>query len=161
MGSLPYQQFHDAIVRRPWRGMYMPHPTWMGRAEWFRRWKYCYPEAVRAEDQELLLRALPSSRYHCLSEILVAYRQGSFNYRKTLLARRSLLAAQLRIFGRRGSYADLIKSLAATAVKVATDTMAAIPGCDRVFFYRMSYPTEQEAKKQLKDLLCRLYGNVE
>src|SRR4029077_8476962 len=77
---------HEGICGRPWRGFYLPHPTWMGKTAWFR--KHCYqPKAVRMEDQELLLRTYRTSRFASLEEILVGYREDSFSLRKSLSTR--------------------------------------------------------------------------
>jgi len=35
LGKLSVAQQHDEICRKPWSGFYMPHPTWMGKLEWF------------------------------------------------------------------------------------------------------------------------------
>jgi len=76
-GLFPYRRTHEEICRRPWLGFYLPHPTWMGRADWFRRHKYRIPEPRRAEDQDLLLRSYAFSRFACLPEVLLGYRVGS------------------------------------------------------------------------------------
>jgi glycosyltransferase involved in cell wall biosynthesis len=77
---------HDEICRRPWAGFYLPHPTWMGKTAWFRQHGY-QPEAVRIEDQELMLRTYLTSRFASLEEILVGYREESLSLRKSLRAR--------------------------------------------------------------------------
>ena len=73
-GCLPSAIDHADICRRPWQGVYMAHPTWMGRIEWFRNNLYREPAHYFCEDQELLLRAHKSSCYHTLPERLLAYR---------------------------------------------------------------------------------------
>jgi glycosyltransferase involved in cell wall biosynthesis len=57
IGTLPSAIRHADICRQPWRGIYMAHPSWMGRTEWFRRNAYQDPAPYCCEDQELLLRA--------------------------------------------------------------------------------------------------------
>jgi glycosyltransferase involved in cell wall biosynthesis len=74
VGRLPSAINHSDICRRPWQGFYMAHPSWMGRAEWFRSNVYQDPAPYCCEDQELLLRARYSSCYHTLPEHLLAYR---------------------------------------------------------------------------------------
>src|SRR5690242_15629888 len=50
IGERRIREDHDWICRRPWGGFPMPHPTWMGRMQWFR--SNPYDESVlRAEDQ--------------------------------------------------------------------------------------------------------------
>jgi glycosyltransferase involved in cell wall biosynthesis len=148
IGLLPFRERHGEICARPWNNFPLPHPTWFGRAEWFRRYKYRVPEVLRAEDQDLLLRAYRTSRYACLPEVLLGYRQGSYSLAKTLLARRQLTLAQIRVLGRDGNVAQaLLAGLAGTA-KVAVDVLAAIPGFDGLFFSRMSgaIPLDLEAR---------------
>jgi glycosyltransferase involved in cell wall biosynthesis len=85
-GTRTIWQTHEEICGRPWAGFYLPHPTWMGKTNWFR--KHCYqPEAVRMEDQELMLRTYRTSRFASLEEILVGYREDSFSLKKSLSSR--------------------------------------------------------------------------
>lgn len=138
LGVLQSAPDHHALTGQPWRGIPLAHPSWLGRAEWFRAHHYAIPEVARAEDQELLLRACPTSRYACLDDVLLAYRQGRFALRRTLIARRHLLRAQLGHFRRRRQWGNAALALAATVVKVAFDLVARLPGCERVFFARMA-----------------------
>jgi glycosyltransferase involved in cell wall biosynthesis len=83
---------HDEICRRPWAGFPLPHPTWMGRASWFRANRYC-GRFVRAEDQELLLRAHGESRYACMQDILLAYRLDKLSIKKVIGSRVNFVSA--------------------------------------------------------------------
>lgn len=73
-GIFPVNERHEDICRRPWEGFYLPHPTWIGRKEWFLRHRYRSP-ADKAEDQDLLFRTYRSSHFACLREVLLAYRE--------------------------------------------------------------------------------------
>ena len=131
-GVRAFRLTHEALCARPWNGFYMVHPSWMGRADWFRRHRYRTPELERAQDQELLLRAYPESRYAVLDEILLGYRAGPVSLAKTLLARRCLLAAQVELFRQRGQWSDLLLAVLATGVKLPRDLLfAAAAGRDR------------------------------
>jgi hypothetical protein len=55
VGLLPTGRNLAAIVADPIRGIPFPHPTWCGRAEWFRSHPY-YARLSRAQNQDLLLR---------------------------------------------------------------------------------------------------------
>lgn len=79
---------HDQICARPWRGIPMAHPTWMGRIEWFLANPY-KEDQVRMEDRELLLRTYQRSRFAVVPEIVLAYREDSLSLRKILQARRN------------------------------------------------------------------------
>jgi glycosyltransferase involved in cell wall biosynthesis len=149
IGLHPFAARHKDICARPWRGFPLPHPTWMGRATWFRRFHYAMPEISRAEDQELLLRSQSSSQFACLDEVLLGYRQGAFDLDKTLMARRQLMAAQLRYFTGRRQWKSAALTLAVTAAKAAVDILAALPGCDRAFFARMSGAVPDQVVREL------------
>ena len=124
VGLLPFLSTHEGLCARPWNGIPLAHPTWFGRTAWFRRFRYAIPEFVRAEDQELLLRASASSLYACLPEVLLGYRrtkpsarrvarasQFHAQWRYALLHRRWRLAAMAALVwaGKRGI--DLVSSL--------------------------------------------------
>jgi len=122
---LPYRLSHKALCARPWNGFYMAHPSWMGRAEWFRRYRYQTPELIRSQDQELLLRAYPDSRYAVLDEILLGYRMGPAVLRNILAQRRCLLAAQIGRFSQRRQWGNLTLALLATGLKLPRDLLFA------------------------------------
>jgi glycosyltransferase involved in cell wall biosynthesis len=102
-GLFPYRETHAEIAAKPWTQFYLCHPTWMGRLSWFRANPYAIPEFWFAEDQELLLRTHASSRFHCLDEVLLAYRIGDPNFRRIGAARRQLLRAMWQYHTKQGS----------------------------------------------------------
>lgn len=120
-GLFPCSLEHEALCARPWNGFHLAHPSWMGRADWFRRHRYRIPEAVRAEDQELLLRAYPVSRYAVLDEVLLGYRMGPVALAKTVLARRNLLLVQMGLFARRRQWLNLMLAVLASGLKLPRD----------------------------------------
>ena len=112
-------QRHEQICRRPWAGFYLPHPTWMGKNAWFRKHLY-RPQAVRMEDQDLMLRTYETSQFASLPEILVGYREDTFCLRKALsgrlhfvklLAGDSLLSRNRRFITWRGVAEHSLKAL--------------------------------------------------
>ena len=149
VGLFPFAPDHAALCARPWRNIPLPHPTWMGRRQWFRTHAYRLPEVRFAEDQELLLRASPRSCYACLGDVLLGYRQGPFRLRRTLLARRSLLLAQLRLFAGRAQWGHAMKTVAQSIVKIGIDLSAAFPGVEALYFMRMSEPAPAAAIDEL------------
>ena len=124
-GLSPHRLSNDALCAQPWNGFYLVHPSWMGRADWFRSYRYQTPEVLRAEDQELLLRAYPDSRFAVLDEILLGYRMGPIALRKTLSARRNLLVAQIGRFAHRRQWRNLLLALLATGLKLPRDLLFA------------------------------------
>ena len=98
-GLFPYRVAHREICARPWAGFYFPHPTWMGKIEWFRRHRYAQPAPYLCEDQELLLRTYSTSNFATLDEILFAYRiRKKADYLKLKNTRYSLKAMQVQYF---------------------------------------------------------------
>ncbi len=86
VGLLPAPKSHQEIVADPPRGFPLPHPTWCGRAEWFRRHRYD-GSLARAQDQDLLLRCHSQSTFAALPEVLLGYRQRRLELRKMLKGR--------------------------------------------------------------------------
>lgn len=97
-GLLPHKKSHTRITQSPWKTILMPHPTWMGRTEWFKKNLYKIPAVRLAEDQELLLRSMTFSKFHSLPNILLAYRVSKFDFFKNLLSRISLLKLHFHFF---------------------------------------------------------------
>lgn len=127
VGLLPFHETHEQLCRRLWNGIYLPHPTWFGRAAWFRRFRYGIPEVVRAEDQDLLLRACGESCYACLPEVLLGYRQGAYSLRRTLKARQQMFRSQWRNHLRASRWGDAIMSVLVLAAKSGMDVFALLP----------------------------------
>lgn len=154
VGFLPFRQTHEAICAHPWRSIPLPHPTWMGRSAWFRKHRYLVPEVRRAEDQELLLRSCLESRFACLDETLLAYRQGAYSVASTLVARRHLLRVQLHTFMQRQQWANALLAAMSVGIKVAVDVIAALPGMDKgLAFRRVEDPVPPEVARQVRALL--------
>lgn len=154
LGLLPFAPDHATLCARPWRNIPLPHPGWMGRRQWFERHSYRIPEVLRAEDQELLLRAYPGSRYACLDRVLLGYRQGPFQLRRTLVARRTLLAAQLGLFAERHEWGHALRAVLLSALKVGVDGLAALPGGESLFFRRMSGHVPEDVRDTLRHCLA-------
>jgi glycosyltransferase involved in cell wall biosynthesis len=125
LGLLPFAADHEALVARPWHTIPLPHPTWVGRRSWFLRNPYRTPEVKRAEDQELLVRAARTSRYACLPEVLLAYRLGAPDLRKSLVARRTQTLAQFRLLAARGEWRGAALACVYGGLKTARDIAAA------------------------------------
>jgi len=128
LGLMPFKHDHESICRRPWLGFHLPHPTWMGRADWFRRYRYRIPEPKRAEDQDLLLRTYATSRFACLPEVLLGYRISAAGFGKILTARMSVGRAQLRNHLRGGRPGLAILGAGASLAKACVDTALAATG---------------------------------
>lgn len=157
LGTLPFLNTHEKICKQPWRGFFMPHPTWMGKSEWFKRFQY--PQVLRAEDQALLLDAYPTSYFASLDKVLLGYKQQPFNFPKTFLARRNLLAYQLVKFLKRHEWGYFVFALLVFILKVVIDLIATVPALKKAFFYRMSNNVRLDEVKSFENLILSLKNN--
>jgi glycosyltransferase involved in cell wall biosynthesis len=138
---------HAEICARPLSGFYLAHPTWMGRIEWFRKWRYD-PVCRKAQDQDLLLRAWRSSRYAALSEPLVGYRQDAVSVRKSWLGRYYFSRAILRQSAREGRLSAGVAAVAVQAAKLAADALAIGTGATRTLLRHRALPaSDAEAER--------------
>lgn len=112
LGLMPFVGTHQEICATPWKGFYMPHPTWMGRVAWFRRYRYADPAPYCCEDQELLLRSYASSTFMALPEELLDYRlRDSLAWRKAWRTRTALGQLQVRHFAQQGQYGYMLRAM--------------------------------------------------
>jgi glycosyltransferase involved in cell wall biosynthesis len=122
IGALPFALTHQSLCSAPWRGFYLPHPTWVGRIEWFRKHRYSYPAPYRCEDQELLLRTYSISNFATLSEILFAYRIRTTSISlKILKTRKSVLLMQIKHLSRSDNRHFIILSFLFFLMRVIND----------------------------------------
>lgn len=156
IGLLPFRASHAAIMARPWRGIPMPHPTWFGRIEWFRRWRYGVPEAPRAEDQELLMRAGPHSRLAACPEVLLGYRQWPYSLSKTLKGRFGQMGAFVRLATAAGEWPAAALAVTLAVAKAGVDIAAGLPGCDALFLSRMGETPSVAQRAEWEALWQRL-----
>ncbi|WP_051082002.1 glycosyltransferase family 2 protein [Methylophilus methylotrophus] len=99
VGKLPFAITHEDLCAKPWRSFYMPHPSWMGKMEWFKQHLYKVPQSYYSEDFELLLRSHSTSRFYCLNSVLLHYRiKNKINYVNTLKAYKTIFKLQICYF---------------------------------------------------------------
>lgn len=131
LGRLSVFCEHEHICTRPWNGFYMPHPTWMGKTAWFRQHRY-ETFADGAEDQDLLLRTYRVSRFACLKEPLLAYREGDRSLKKMLRTRRIFANAYIRQFMAERHYGMAIKVVGFLFLKSIADILNLLFGFARM-----------------------------
>jgi len=120
----PYALHHDEICARPWIGFHFPHPVWLGRIEWFRKYRYAVPGPYFCEDQELLLRSYRASRFATVDEVLFAYRvRGKINQGKLAKTRQTVLSIQLRHFSSRNQWHFVLLAVMAFVAKSGSDLL--------------------------------------
>jgi glycosyltransferase involved in cell wall biosynthesis len=126
-GLFPFAISHDEICARPWRGFYFPHPTWMGKTEWFRKYRYAEPGSFCCEDQELLLRSYSDSQLGTLDEILFAYRIRSIiDWQKLARTRCTVIIVQWRHFASLNLWYFLVLANVAFIGKIINDFLRKI-----------------------------------
>lgn len=127
LGIYPTPVTHDEIAADPLSGFYFPHPTWCGKAEWFR--KHLYDERmVRAQDQELLLRAVPTSYLSAVDKILLGYRQESVKLSNSIKGRFLFSCAVWHNAHRSGQYARAMKFTLLHILKFGAEVAAVMLG---------------------------------
>ncbi len=126
-GLFPFAISHDEICAKPWRGFYLPHPTWMGKTAWFRKYRYTVPSPFCCEDQELLLRSYRDSQLGTLDEILFAYRiRSKTDWQKLARTRRAVFIAQYQYFSNLRLPYFLLLSTVAFMAKTINDFLRRI-----------------------------------
>ena len=95
IGSYLFRETHSEICRRPWAGFYLPHPTWMGRIDWFCTNRY-RADMKKSQDGELLLRTYRNSCFACIPSILLGYRKDSLLLKSILHSRYCFSLALLK-----------------------------------------------------------------
>lgn len=127
VAALPFASEHATLCATPWKGFYLPHPTWMGRTEWFRRYRYAQPGPYCAEDQELLLRSYRTSVFAGVPEVLFAYRLHShIAWKKLWRTRVTIVGIQLRQFLSAGQWQYAMLAAIAFVARVGSDVLDAI-----------------------------------
>ena len=150
---------HECICRRPWRGFRLAHPTWMGKTEWFRKHLYC-AQALRCEDQELLLRSHETSRFAAVPEIVLGYREEELSIGKILSGRRHFAAALVRRAIRRGEYWIGMAAVAEQALKGLADSVAISTGLNyRLLRHRAIPLVEKPAERRWNEVWKELRIN--
>lgn len=154
IGVLPTKLSHEEICRRPWLGFPMPHPTWMGRTEWFRQNPYD-ESARKGQDQVLLYETYQNSKFAALSDPLLGYKYAGLSVQKTLIGRYCYLKAMR---GAKDSRNWLLGSVSHT-IAAARDLLALVLGMEscvirnRVQLVDAAMITEwTELQRRLKDI---------
>jgi glycosyltransferase involved in cell wall biosynthesis len=151
---------HAEICQRPWAGFQLPHPTWMGRNEWFHSHRY-NPNAFRAEDQELLLRTYEKSCFSCLPEILQGYREDHIVLRNILRGRYSYTKAVLRDFFDRKQYFTAIGGALGQCAKALVDAFAISTGLNHQILRHRARPVRAEVVRSWSNIWEQVQDHAE
>jgi glycosyltransferase involved in cell wall biosynthesis len=147
LGLRRFPLSHVEICSRPWAGFPMAHPTWMGRVEWFRQNPY-RTDAVRMEDQELLLRTHTRSRFANIPEVVLGYREDSLSLEKQLLARRNMGRFGARYGIEHKKFVLAGRAMASQAARAMLDILALSTGLGhKLLRYRALPPSPAEVEE--------------
>jgi len=152
LGIRPSGLNHSEICRRPWAGFYLAHPTWMGRIQFFREHRY-RNDAIRCEDQDLLLRAHARSSFSALPEIVLGYREQRLSLSKILLGRRSFVKCVFRESIRNGNYGTPFLAAFEQLLKGALDCVAVCTGLEYRLLRHRARPASADVITQWKTVL--------
>lgn len=151
VGLLPCGTEHADIVRRPYVGFPLPHPTWCASASWFRAHPYD-PGLTKAEDQDLLLRSYRTSRFAALDEVLLGYRQPRLDLSKMLPGRRASMEAIWRDGIRSGNVPAALHGIVMQCVKGAVDVATIKLGLNRIMQRQRLAPVPETVIRQWASL---------
>jgi len=113
---------HAEICARPWQGFYFPHSTWMGRIEWFRKYRYRVPQPYFCEDQELLLRSYCESKFASVPEVQFAYRvHATINLKKLLRTHWAVFKLQFLHFQAKHEFQFVLFALGVFLSRIVID----------------------------------------
>src|SRR5579872_4575846 len=120
VGEMPVGLHHQDIVARPFVGFSLPHPSWCGRAAWFRN--NPYNSRLRyAEDQDLLLKSFRHSRLAGLDSVLLGYRQDHLALKKLLPGRMTFAGSIWRHGMAAGKLMPALAGVAVQSAKAVAD----------------------------------------
>ncbi len=151
VGVVPSPENHAELTARAWFGIPMPHPTWMGRREWFIAHPYD-ERARKAQDQHLLYRTYRVSRFAAISQPLLAYRYPRLSASKTLLSRYHTLRARWET----GSVADALRATVLHSIAAVRDLLAITMGMDRTVINRRTRPADTTLLSEWAQLVARM-----
>jgi glycosyltransferase involved in cell wall biosynthesis len=129
-GRFALCETHEQICARPWAGFPLPHPSWLGKRAWFERFGY-RPDYRKTQDQDLLLRSYTQSRFACVGQILLGYRQERRTLGKLLTGRLNFSRSIAREAWRQGALGAGITGLAGQGAKALLDLVTLPLGLDR------------------------------
>lgn len=156
IGIMPVGQSHQEISCRPWHGFAMPHPTWMGRVDWFRSHPYD-ERAQKGQDQALLYRSHSTSRFAGLPDALLGYRYECLSVRKTLLGRYYYLSTVVAF----GGISQLFRGLLTHSLAAIRDLISIFLGLDNQVIKTRVRPADDKLVVLWRGLVERLPYSIE
>jgi len=158
IGEMPVGLLHRDIVARPFVGFSLPHPTWCGRASWFRNNPY-NAELRYAEDQDLLLRSFRHSRLSGLDKVLLGYRQDQLALKKLIPGRATFVRSAWQNGLATGEVLPALAGIADHAAKGFADVATLALGLHRQMQLRRLKPVSPAVAQEWQQLQEGLAGS--
>lgn len=155
LGLFPSPIVRSGTIANSSTGFYFPHPTWCGKAEWFRTHRYD-ERMTRAQDQELLMRASGTSCFSVADEILLGYRQERLKLSNSLMGRFLFCRAIWQDGWRSGKYGHATKRTLLHALKFGAETMAVTFGAEELLVRRRFQPLHAPDIARWRDIWCEM-----
>jgi glycosyltransferase involved in cell wall biosynthesis len=151
IGEMPAGINHRDIIAKPFVGFPLPHPTWCGRASWFRNNPY-NSELGYVEDQDLLLRSFRHSKFGGLDRVLLAYRQDRLALKKLLPGRATFMGSAWRNGAAAGELVPALAGIVNHAAKGMLDVATLTLGFNRQMQLRRLKPISPAIGQQWRQL---------
>ena len=151
VGEMPVGVLHRDIVARPFVGFPFAHPTWCGRASWFRKNPY-NGELRYAEDQDLLLRSFCNSKLAGIDAVLLGYRQDQLTLKKLLPGRATFAGSAWRHGLTTGEFIPALAGIAVHAAKGVADIATIGFGLNHVMQIKRFKPVSPATERQWRQL---------
>lgn len=137
---------HEHMWAHPWKGVLMPHSTWIGRIEWFRR--NLYRTVPASEDQELLFRTYQKSRFATVPQIVLGYREDRLSLRYLLTMRLNVCKNVVRNAIQRRRFTNAALCIASEAAKGLTEAVAICTGLNHRMLRRRAMPIHGDEARE-------------
>lgn len=155
VGEMPIGVRHHDVAGRPFVGFPLPHPTWCGRAIWFRNNPY-NAKLRYAEDQDLLLRSFRHSGLGALDTVLLGYRQEELALKKLLPGRTAFMRSVWRNAISTRDALPALAGIATNCAKGAADVATLALGLNRQMQRRRLKPVSPATRQEWRQLQERL-----
>jgi glycosyltransferase involved in cell wall biosynthesis len=170
---------HEAICARPYAGVPVMQPAFLGRIEFFRRYGYAvgsvrdgdralfaraFPDGLEvvpgglaaAEDQDLLMRAHRAARFANVPEILIGYREAGLRLGKIASQRRCFVKSLRRRLWAGGAPLSFAFYTCLQLGKMTYDCAAVATGLNYRLLRHRARPVTREERERWDALWARL-----
>ena len=137
---------HEQMWARQWKGVLMPHSTWIGKIEWFRDNPYRTGTAV--EDQDLLFRTYQKSQFATVQKTVLGYRENKLSLPYLLSQRWHACQHIVPNAIRHLQLANAVLCVVAEAAKGITEVVAICTGLNHRMLRRRAMPIDESETRE-------------